>query len=1138
MNNQLARNHVGISYFDPFDLFKSVKNEFLQLFPLDSIRWKATDGATKNINQLPVSLFAENVTDQDGKQLHKDAFIKFIIVTCISVDEYRTKVRPLLKQWLPENLEASSAPDIHQKQENNVQEFESLPSKPIILLYTNTNVVESNLFKNVSVHDKINKDFPKVQLLELKSVYKSVKEKEAFWHQLRSNIKQYLLKILQQRLNVLNKNLSLLPKTSKFKEKTLIREQLLDLYLKFNLKDEGSLQLQHIEDKLVKLEKEQNTIIDGVIEYPLQFKLNDTIGELLNSDTLTKFFLNKFIFVSKLELLQIEEFKTKHSILVLYRTTIQFLRNIETLFEDDSNLVQFKTSVLDFVVSQIPDMPESLSHNEVKGELLMLRRDSWLNGVLSTTDFNILYKNYQCNNKGVYKFDSYQDTFKDEETFHQYYINYTREILSTFSKLENKRLRIIDYLTIEIGFLHYQKKEYLNAITLFISCYEYYIQSHWEIIGLEILIVFVDSLVNCPNIKTLDIDGSNVVVSVILCNAYLNLLKLSSSLDDKIKYWNMFLNTRKEDEENNELIYTLDGLLDIEINPFIQLQNANEYMIEFNVNKLDIPENVTIDSIKLTLVNDKQKQVIFSGNEILFSKNKKTYCLTTTEIIFDKFEPQSLQLTLGTSRFLKEFDQTKLKVFIEPICNIDEISVNVTSSRSLELGKHALFTKNSNLNKVESFEWNLSVEPINNTYPIRFEKGENIHEIKISDLSSMNNNFEYFLNEAISSFNIRSELTFVRLNESGEFIKYKEIQYFPIQCYLPVSVSVEDIFKRDAFYFKFLLNSSIANEMIVLYSCQLDSPDQNEYEIYGNYEPTIPLILTSSTDDLSLNCYRIKSKTNQFYQNDVFKLRINYNTLKELLDSLVTDAILLQGDVEWFKQFAKWRKFWLINVLNNLNYDYDLFHKENIIKLDSSTANLEYITKKILTRVSLEDDVVEGIVSCLNKLVEGYTINDMELQEYSQNCPERQLIVPVELPKIDGLFKIKFSMQESLDSVFQAGTPIAFTITAEDISNIWVDSDTVEDTNPNKVFELNDADESRKFVFEIKSSSDWLIQGKKRLTISGATRDNGSIFTHDILLIPVRKGHLLLPAIEVVDVEGNQVRTDQPNAFDTVLVTT
>lgn len=1137
MNNQLARNHVGISYFDPFDLFESVKNEFLQLFPFESIRWKTTDGSTRNINNLPVSLFAENATGENGEQIHRDAFIKFIIVTCISVDEYRTKVRPLLKQWLPEHLDPNPVPDTHAKQSTDSKHFEDMPCKTIILLYTNTNVVESNLFKNISVHDKINKDFPKIQILELKSVYKSAQEKEKFWHQLRSNIKQYLLNILQQRLNVLNRKLSHIPENSNFKEKTFLREQLLDLYLKFNLKDEGSLQLQNIEDKISKLEREEQTISDGEIEYPLQFDMNDTIHALFKSNNLTKFYLNKFVFLSKLSLLQIEEFKTKHSIVALYRTTVQFLRNIQTLFPDDPNLLQFKTNVLDFVINQIPNIPESPYHFEVKGELLMIRRDCWLRGIFSTTDFKILYKKYEgSRKKNHYIFDAYYDTFKHEETFHQYYIDYTKEILATFSNLEAKRLRIIDILTIEIGFLHYQRKEYLNAITLFISCYEYYIQSNWEVIGLEILIVFVDSLVNCPNIKTLDIDGSNVSVSVILCNAYLNLLKLSSKMEDKIKCWKMFLNTKKEDEENNELIYTLDGLLDIGIIPFVKLQNANEYLIEFNINKFDIPEDVTIDSIQLTLINTKNEQVHFHGNDIFFSNDRKTYCLSTTEIVFDKFKPLSLQLTLGTSKFLKKFDDSKLSIFIEPICHIDEISVNVTQSRSLSLGTYALSTEHSNLSKADSFEWKLCIESINNSYPISFQKDEDVYEITISDLSSIDKEFEYFLLTGISSFNVRSELTFVRTVVSDKPVKYKEVQYCPIQCYLPVSVSVEDIFKRDVFYFKFLLNSSIANELIVLHQCQLNFSEEDKYEIYGNYKPSTPLILTSSHEDLSLNCYKIKSKTNRFNSNDIFQLNIHYNTLKELLDSLVTDAVLLQGDVEWFKQFAKWRKFWTINVLRNLNYEYDSFHKENIIKLDTSTTNMECISQKVLGKVAMQEEVVEVILNCLNKLLHGYHINEMELQEYSQNCTERKLVVPVELPQIDGLFQINFSPRHSSNELFQAGIPIPFVITVEDISSTWLTDEVVKESEDTATQPASK--ETRGFIFEMRSSSDWLVQGKKRFMLSsGAISDQRKI-EHEILLIPVRKGHLPLPTLDIADAEGLQVRTDQPNAFDTILVTT
>lgn len=69
--------------------------------------------------------------------------------------------------------------------------------KPIILLYANSEVVDSNLFKSVSLMEKFGKDFPHVQTLEVRSVYRSPKDRQEFWNQFSQQIKASVLSIFQ-----------------------------------------------------------------------------------------------------------------------------------------------------------------------------------------------------------------------------------------------------------------------------------------------------------------------------------------------------------------------------------------------------------------------------------------------------------------------------------------------------------------------------------------------------------------------------------------------------------------------------------------------------------------------------------------------------------------------------------------------------------------------------------------------------------------------------------------------------------------------------------------------------------------------------------------------------------------------------
>ncbi|MCQ5114771.1 hypothetical protein NE601_17305, partial [Erysipelatoclostridium ramosum] len=82
------------------------------------------------------------------------------------------------------------------------------------------------------------------------------------------------------------------------------------------------------------------------------------------------------------------------------------------------------------------------------------------------------------------------ETFVDETVFQENFLTLTKEILSLFNKCEGKRQRIVDILSIEIGLLYYQGKKYEEAVSLFLSCYEYYTQTNWNSIGLKTYNIF------------------------------------------------------------------------------------------------------------------------------------------------------------------------------------------------------------------------------------------------------------------------------------------------------------------------------------------------------------------------------------------------------------------------------------------------------------------------------------------------------------------------------------------------------------------------------------------------------------------------------------------------------------------------
>lgn len=1159
MKTTLLNENIKISYFDPFALFDSVKTEFLELFPLDNVHWKPESGSTKIVPSLPVSLYAEDGnSDVNGKSKYmiKSPFIKLIIVTCQSTDEYRAKVRPLLREWLPEVAKLNET--VSDKTRPTLAENNELPSIPLILIYANSAVVESNLFSSTSIIEKAQKDFPNAEVLELRSVYKSPKAKQDFWDQLKYNIKNYLLITFQKRLNTLQTRLAKLTNNQQVQERLEIREQLLHIFLQFRLEEEAKIQLDTIEKEINIPKKKQLEMANGVLEFPFSFKLPYLLSELIEGEKLTRFYCYKDYFIWRLRILSMNTLNNDTAFIKMYEITKQFLRHIQMLFPEDPNVIQFKYYIIESILKLLPQL-EPMKYTSIqaesKADLIFMKRDYWLNGVMATTNFSILYKHFNLGKGIPYKFGVSPNTFTNESLFYETFINYNKELIELYNQCDSKRQRIIDILSLEIGIVHYQRKDYKKAIMLFISCYEYYIQSKWNVIGSEILKIFVDSLVNCPKITLLEFDGSAVPVGTILSNAYLNLLKLSDSEEDKKIWWDKFINMDRLETEETEakLIYSSNGLLDVIVDKYVTLNGPNEYQLNITLKEFNLPGIMLTDAMQLTLKKcDRDDEiVVFENSDITISKDNSTVSMITRNINYGKFKVDSLRISVGRTTFIKSFEQTEQIIYLEPLFDRDNIDIIIEQGRKLELGKNELHLKFINVNKTDNIKdmtLNLYAEKDDESvnYPISFSSTDASkieYELSLEDsvIDKINEGIciPYYLQDPVTAFFVKSELTFKRLDETtGELKSYKEIKHVFIQCYLAISVSVEDIFKNEAFYFKFLLNSSMKEEPVMLHESSLKSAaeTQDKYDTIGKLAPEDPILLTSFNGESCINSYRLAVKGNgKFNKNDLFYLHIKYNTLKEQLDSLLTDAVLLQGNIEYLTKFDQWKLFWQSNILPRLQFNYDKFTKERVLIVEDHTLDMNFIVKKLLNRVGMDKDIKVGMIQCLNKLNDsGHKLDMFDMKEYSKNIPQRELIVPVELPPFGPFYMIQFESQtaETTTSsdddnnnnkeLYTVGKPIPFKITVTDISQQW-EGEYEETASNNK---------EEPYICEIASSNDWLLHGKKRFALG-----QQDPMTLNLSLIPLKRGCLALPHVEILGQDEVQTaRTDQPNEFDTILV--
>ncbi|CCF56624.1 hypothetical protein KAFR_0B03280 [Kazachstania africana CBS 2517] len=1106
MDQDADGTSIILSYFDPFDLFESIRDEFRKIFPLENVHWKSPAGSIRTIGRLPVSLHAANHNGH-GKLGMNSPFINFIIVNCISVDEYRSKVRPLIRQWLPEV----------QGQDTGSQHELQLPSVPIIFLYANAEIIDINIFKTMSIMEKIEKDFPDVQALELKSVYKSPKEKEAFWNQLSQNIKSYLLKIFQQRLDYLKNDLGKHHGQPPSVEQLVIQERLLDLYSEFNIVDEGISQLSMIKSLLRKLLLMNDTLKlkDHKLENHFAVSSDEnsqiSVSESLKNGTLTEYGYHKYFFVKELHFLLHSELNAT-AYLKVYKLLRTFLGTIETsTLKNNVNYLNFRYSFLEFMISLVSSekMVQSPILDEVKGELLLLKRDCWIESVLASTEFKLHGRSVTMDTQ--YKFDNLPKT---EDDFHDKIINSSKEIIEIFSKCaKRRRQRTIDYLTIEIGLLHFQRKEYENTIILFVSSYEFYIQSNWNLIGLKILKVFIQSLLNCSNITTLQIDDASISVSDVLKNAFLNLVNLSEDLEEKILYWQKFLELSTTAEQ--KIIFPVKSLFNIDVDDCIDLLRPNVYGIGLHVKSI-FTENFEIDSIIFKLKNS-DHTITFRAFDvnIKLSTIESTIVLETNEISFGDFVPVAIEISIKGNVFVHNFPSNNNKKYISilPLYDGNNVSLHLQQARSLKLGQYALTANLNNPCNAENIHLDMVVvkEDSSEPFPITFEEDADVPYLKIQDLSFTSKKIEYFPSRQITSFKLKVTLSF----DIGR-IHYKEINTIEINCFLPISVSVEDIFKKSLFFFKFLLNTSIKEVPLLLHSSKLKADAETKYDLSGDFEPPKPIILRSNVTESCLNCYQIKC-ADKFDRKDIFHLNIKYNSLKEYLDLIVTNSFLLgENDEESMDTFKKWRLIWKNYVLDKISYDFDVFDKERTVKLCSSEAIINKIIFMLKKPAILDPDMKKMMINCIERLVIGIPATHIDGTKYFKSLEQKELSLPVELPEFDQFFFVEFVPKEPTSKVLEAGVPVPYQITIENLECEWNRSGIEKFEN----------------VFEISSSNEWLVNGKKRFLIP----EQSQTVSYDVSLIPLKKGYLSFPGIEITNTRDGATRIDYVNAFDSILV--
>ncbi|CAR22822.1 transport protein particle complex II subunit TRS130 [Lachancea thermotolerans CBS 6340] len=1100
MSDKHLTNPVCFSYFDPFNAFGSIQSELEDRLPFRNLHWKPSNQNLRTIAHLPIEIIPE--TDESMKKCGSEPLIMFLVIICTSIDDYRAKVRPLIRQWLP-------PPGSNKDAGSNVSEA---PAKRIVLLHSNSDISETNLFKTVSFYDKFSKDFPFLTAIEVKSIYKSEKEKTNFWNSTVNQLRKYTMEVFQQRLGYLETKLRKVPEGNTM-ELASLQESILNLFLAFHLNDEASKELESLRHTLFtqlgpKLSK-------GELEVPFQFShmepdvSKNSIAFQLAKENLTIYQLNRFFLIKQCELIQKSYQQTARN-LRLYQLVRSFLWVIQNEFNESPMIAQFKYSFLESLNhAGIFDIEKTTTFREIQADFEIIQRDCWLDMAFGQHSFRLNGRIYPPN-KVSCSSDDLKSSFENEDVFQLSFLERTKNIITLLNECNSKRYRIVDLYSVEVALLYHQRKEYQKAIDILQSCHEYYKDSCWNELAIKLLECFVDCLIKCPETHVITLGEEDVPVATVLSNSILDLLASTQSGERKAFWWDLFLSINREGGDS--LMYPLDNLFEIKVENELHIARPNVYALRVKVSSQKLPQDVSVAIMRVLLKNDLDEFLEFKLIDTVIRPGDNEVYLEATEISFGNFEIISTESTVGNTIFCKEFSGPCASISLVKPLSSHNFGVAVLSSKRLELTKNSIHLKYSNVDIPEKFKLVLTIIPPQGEAqsPVAFSADGKKLSVTVTGFDT--SYVEYFILHPIDEFTLKQELSFNVIASPNHNFYEKKVE--KVSCALPLSISVEDIARENCFFFKFLISSSLPTEPVLFYKSCLESYEPKKYTVTGGFEPEAPILLRNRLNETSLSFFKIATQDGaKFDSVDSFQLKVRFSTLKGQIDHLVTSAILIQGYPDIASKMELYRDVWNSSVLGALSYDYDLFESDNIIKLVSSKESVEAIRKLLVTRVR-DEGFLKASSRCLFELYKGFQLSHIEIKEYTKDLETSELVVGVHLPSPSKFFSVNLKAETTCEQNLKVGQLLPVDIQIDDLSSCWA----------------SESRQEKNYIFELSNSSEWIINGKRRFCLCPGKSE------YRVHMIPLRRGYLKYPRVEISEDGKKAPEVYYSNMHETILI--
>lgn len=1169
----------------------------------------------KSIPLLPVELKEEVPPLPHKKNTQKvpladNVYLRLMFVKADNVDMYRSQVRPLIAAWLESLIKGK---DVARGIVLVIPS--SKRDKPLTLikssLYDKLKTDFGKSGKHLATLDMAASDLESSReeydalelsnIFKLRAVYADEYQKLHEYSEVIAQVKTLILQTFDTRYTAYNETLDLVVKLAQADAEARVAHLLHKLRLVYLMSDmrflKESLDLydELFEDVKIVVADSNHAFDKQTLRIPAEIDLNNFSPESAFDhndllDQLAKYTqqnvpINLFdaklgLFVGASLLLQsLANFATSISISSIYILTLllrlsHFINDVSRSYPNSTQLSEWFCAMIDFhlnlpLTAKLVELNEKkleasdINHTaailEYLAELKLLRRTivsklAQKKGLklpqLDLILYDVLLDSEETSSEEVeLSYKPLIAQLEDQKSFESYFESSTISAIEDFVKCE--RNKTIDILSVDLAILHYQRKEYQEALEILLTSHEYFIENNWNFMGGALLEIYLECIQKVDTYSHEEILKSNLKLLATLRGGKINTIGINNFTLVKNEQQRRALFERIQAESHHldfTLTYPLSDLFTATMASFIDTKadSGDQYAISIEVtNPLGVDivlqevraileredTRITFSTAPVTLTPGTQTLSLFS---LIFSKGKfqvKSIELQVTERLVFEQKRETLgeaatdntvihavgELTTSNSHRLS-LDVLQDTPSIEMYPVPGKFRVEAQSPLEIELGvaRFDLVIYNGHQDAT-----NINVSLSSLTPGVKFTKHEPefaIEALQPDEIHRKSITFDYFGDTKILALQLD-----VIYESNGTIYEFHTNEAYDMS--LTISISVQDIFRSEAIFSKFQIGSVSTKIPVRVLDCDFKSSD-GRYDISSLSVSVTGSELLVFGDQPAYVFYKLEPKSGKVSPSDVLDLTITYSNLQNECEKLASNRFLEKlsqlGLANYFYAVAPSVKSLKFNL-----FHYALHLELEVLDVEASSLVFDHSIRKLVPPLDAEQmkDILTDIFKG-RKLA----VDNAEVIE------NQQLHIPVAVPSLGMFHKLEFLFDRK--PRYLVGEPIEATLEITSTSK-WATQESQEilaSSSPSRQEKKVAPQEYGLFQFSFLGEEQWLITGfkKHQFDVKGET----SSCKFDVCLVPLNVGAIQLPKLNIKPMASieQQMEIVHENALETVLV--